>query len=377
MSSAVRPTRVVHVAEAAGGGLMGVLETVCLGHLDDGMDVTVIHGRRPETSDARLEFLRQRGVHVVEIAGWGERSVRSELRAINELQRVVRVADPDLVVLHSSFAGVSGLCLAGTYRTVFAPHAFASQIRGRKSREGAYVAAETLACRVHTATACVSVSEARVARRRGSEDARVIRNGSEALDAPNWPLVPTAPDVPTVVGSGRLVPQRRPIETADILGALSRNAHVRWLGGAGDGDYARRADAALRQAGVDVTGWLPQAQVRQALQQTTVYVHWTNWDGLPLTVLEAMAEDAVVVAADNEPNWEVVGKRGVFRSASAAVAEVRRLLQDPGYWADRVLEQRERASRFSAQRMQREWNAMVYDLSDREPLAAPALAMAA
>lgn len=352
---------------------MVMLQGVCLGHLEAGYRVTVVHGRRPETSEASLDLLRAHGVRVIEVEGWGERTLRSEVRAVRELHRAVQSAEPDLVVLHSSFAGVAGIALARSFRTVFAPHAFASQIPGGRGRDHIYHVAESLTCRVHASTACVSVSESRVARRRGARDARVILNGCAALDAPQWPTVPEPPEVPTVVGSGRLVPQRRPIETAGMLQALAPNAHVRWLGGAGKGPYAERSGAILRDAGVDVTGWLPNSEVRSALRDATAYVHWTTWDGLPITVLEAMAEDAVVVAADNEPNWEVLGRRGVFRTEHAALGELRRLLSDRGYWTDRVLEQRERARRFAESRMRTEWNAFVRDLAGRAtgPASAP------
>ena len=103
-------------------------------------------------------------------------------------------------------------------------------------------------------------------------------------------LIDVPPSVPTVVGSGRLVPQRRPIETAAMLQRLAPHARVRWLGGAGAGPYAERSSIALRDAGVEVTGWLPNADVRTALRAATAYLHWTTWDGLPITVLEAMAQ---------------------------------------------------------------------------------------
>lgn len=374
------PLSVVHVAEAAGGGLMAMLQGVCLGHIQAGYRVTVVHGRRPETSEAMLDLLRAAGVRVVEVAGWGERTVLSELKAMRELHRAVESASPDIVVLHSSFAGVVGMTLARSFRTVFAPHAFASQITANSRRDRIYTVAENLTCRVHSSTACVSVSESRVARRRGSRDARVILNGCAALDAPDWPENPQPPSVPTVVGSGRLVHQRRPIETAAMLKTIKPHARVRWLGGAGDGPYAERSGRALEDAGVDVTGWLPNAEVRSALRDATVYLHWTSWDGLPITVLEAMAEDAVVVAADNEPNWEVLGRRGVFRTEHGAVTEIRRLLADSGYWSERVLEQRERARRFAESRMQREWNELVQELASRQsstqPASVPAMAHA-
>jgi glycosyltransferase involved in cell wall biosynthesis len=200
----------------------------------------------------------------------------------------------------------------------------------------------------------VSEAEARLARQtlRAARIA-VVPNGIPDLDPGRSPPLPPRAGRPAVVAAGRIGAQLQPAETARILAGLADAADVRWIGGA-PGDE----DAPLRAAGIPVTGWMPREQALDALGRAAVLVHWSAWDGLSLTVLEALARDVVVIGSDIPPNREILGEQQVPRSPDAAVALVRKVLSDPREREHLLAQQRRRRVAFGAQRMIDEWCAL-------------------
>jgi glycosyltransferase involved in cell wall biosynthesis len=155
-----------------------------------------------------------------------------------------------------------------------------------------------------------------------------------------------------VVAAGRIGPQRRPEACARILEAVKDLAPVAWIGG---GPAGSPGAAALKSAGVPVTGWLPRDEAVSRLAGATVYLHWTGWDGLPLSILEAMARDVVVVASDIGPNREVLGAAQVRTSERDAIELLRSVLTAPAHRDELLEAQRRRRTAYGADRMVSGW----------------------
>jgi glycosyltransferase involved in cell wall biosynthesis len=343
--------RVLYVVEAFGGGVFELVSTVAAGVAARGHDVLIAHGRRPETPSAVPEHVDSR----VEVRAmpWTERTLGAQLTGMRGLRRLVREWKPDVAHLYSAFAGFEGaVVLRRSVPTLFTPQAYAFSMHGLGSpRRLAYRTAERFASRRALAVGACSEDEARLARELGARRVEVVANGIPELDTEP----PERPDRDgSVVALGRTVPQRQPVACARILSAVSSAADVAWVGGAG----GRRGEAgfrALRRAGVPVTGWEPRASVLEVLSNATAYLHWTGWDGLPLSVLEAMAMDAVVVASDIGPNRELLGQGQVCTTEEEAVAMLQRVVADPSFADELRASQRARRRGYGADRMVDEW----------------------
>jgi glycosyltransferase involved in cell wall biosynthesis len=343
--------RVLHVVEAFGGGVYEIVRTLAERTARSGRAVGVAYGRRPETPLAvRHDFPPE--VELFPLP-WDERSPRAQLAAGRALHRLVAAWRPAIVHLHSSFAGAVGMAVVrGSVPTIYSPHAYASAMPGQRPvRLATYRAVERVTSRWVTLVGAVSSSEARFARDvLGARRVCVVPNGIPELDDP--PGSPERAGRPLVVALGRICAQRRPGACARILRSLADVADTAWIGG---GDPAGSRAASLRAAGVTVSGWLPREEALARLATASVYLHWTAWDGLALSLLDAMARDVVVVGSDIPPTRDLIGRRQVCASEPDAVELIRRVLSEPSLRDALLADQRRRRAAHSAERMTRLW----------------------
>jgi glycosyltransferase involved in cell wall biosynthesis len=375
-----RRLRVLHVAEAFGGGLLEMVRFLCAGTADEGHDVAIAYGRREETP-ADVRALLDPRIELHELP-WQRSRPGSHVAVAGALRRLAGEWAPDVVHLHSSFAGVIGaFALQGRVPSVFTPHAFASSVQARPGiGRTTFRAVERAVLRRATLVGAVSASEAAQARRLGARDVVVVPNGIPELDSPRIELggTPAKAGPPLVVGAGRLIGQRRPHACARILRAVAGDGEVAWLGGGGDGGaWSERAREELERAGVPVTGWLAREELLGRLARATAYLHWTTWDGMALTILEAMALDVVVVASRTEPNCELLPDGHVCDSEEEAIALLRSVVADPGLAESMREAQRERRGAYSAQRMTAAWLRHYQQLLPAPQTADPAVGAAA
>lgn len=358
----MEPIRVLHLVEAFGGGVFEVVKVLTGRLAQAGHHVAIAHGARSETpASARGEI--DQAVEVFPLP-WTRRTPGAQLAAARAMRRVVSGWRPDVVHLHSSFAGVLGAAVLGGGRLplVYSPHAYSFTMRGHSAiRRRAYRALERFVAQRTTVIGAVSASEGRLARDEvGAGRVVVVENGIRELDTPPARRS-VAPERPSVVAAGRVTEQRRPEACARILGQVRDLADVGWIGG---GSPQSEGVAALDRANVPMTGWVPRAEALARLGEATVYLHWTAWDGQPLSVLEAMAEDVVVVASAIEPNRDLLGAGQTFADEGEAVAAIRRVVGDGAERARLLDRQRERAAHFGSERMARRWEAVYRSLVD-------------
>jgi glycosyltransferase involved in cell wall biosynthesis len=341
----------MHISEALGGGIFEVVSNLSAGLVDQGHEVAIAYGVRAETPanlrdsvDPRIELIP---------TPWTSRTLRASMHASRALRPIVKAWSPDVIHLHSSFAGVTGAAtLRGLAPTVYTPHGYSFTMRASPLRRGLFRALERQVARRVTVLGAVSEDEARLAEEViGAPHVRVVLNGIPELDQDRIPGA--APEqAPGVVAMGRVASQRQPHKVAEILGDVRELAPVAWLGGA-------TADSLgldpLARAGIPVSGWLARKEALERLACATVYLHWTAWDGMPLSILEAMAHDVVVIASDIPPNRSILGPQQVFSSTADAISAIRRVLLDESYRQALLHEQQTRRARYGSTAMTLRW----------------------
>ena len=324
---AVRRPTVLHVVEALGGGVMVAVRDYVhtTGHL---VHHVVLANHRPghDTGDLGTDEVLRLG------------RMSEGHRPVIALREALARVRPDVVHLHSSWAGVIGRSVpAGGARIVYTPHCYAfERLDIPPAMRRAYRAAERVLARRTPVVAAVSLREAALAMRLNPRTTPVYVPNIARTEG--MERVPAGPGPVTVIGVGRIMAQKDPhwfAAFASALAGLAPEVRVRWCG---DGDADGRR--ALEAAGVAVTGWLTRREVLREMAAAHIYVHSAAWEGEPLTVLEAAALGLPVVGRDI-PALRSLGLSRLHRRPADAAAEVAGLARSgagSGALAQAVLE---------------------------------------
>lgn len=245
----------------------------------------------------------------------------SELRT---LSRIVRAFEPDIVHLHSDKAGLVGrLLLRGACPTVFQPHAWSFQAAPAWLLSAA-TGWERSAARWTHVVICVSEGEHQLARsarigarcvlaRNGIDLERFTPAGGDDREASRDHLgIPR--EAPLAICVGRLHRQKNQRGLLDAWPAVRERRPEAQLVLVGDGPD-RPSLEGRDTPGVSLPG--SAADVRPWLVAADVVVQPSAWEGMPLSVLEALATSRSVVVSD------IPGMRELVRSGEGAAVDHR------------------------------------------------------
>jgi glycosyltransferase involved in cell wall biosynthesis len=284
-----------------------------------------------------------------------ERKVASRVNveAIGTLARMIREASPriDVVHAHSAIGGAVArlaVLVAGLWgrrpAVVYTPHGFAF-LDGSPARRRGFLAVERILGLTTDRVIGVSPTEAEVAWRRRvvpRERAVAIPNGIDPTTMPTsadgvraraeegWD---TSPVVMTVA---RMTPQKDPstwLRVAARIAASRSDVRFVWVWGGETAqevrDEAHRLGIADR---VDFVGYRPDA--RRLVAGANVFLLTSRFEGLPYSLIEALAVGVPVVATDVTGTRDVVrhGVTGLLSPAGdveGLASHVLSMLRDP------------------------------------------------
>lgn len=363
------PIKVLHVLESVEGGVVrhvsdlvkygdGATHAVALprerhGYFTDHAAVAAIGAAAAQT---RFVDMRR------SITSWRNPA------AVAKIARFASAWSPDVIHGHSSIGGVAARLIGAarpTSAVVWTPHAIAPQ--------RAALAIERALSRITDRVVAVSSSEASLLTTlsiASGEQLVVIPNGIELdpviADPPSLHELCGAPPEAPLVGCVARLSEQKGIDTLIQAARLVFERHPSvWFVMIGAGDLAplvRDAAASMpRFAWID---GLPQA--RGVLDQLSMFVLLSRYEGLPYALMEAMAAGLPCVVTDVVGNQELVadGETGVLvpaEDAEAAADGVLRLLADDAARGTLGSAARSYAARFDVAVMAQQTVAMYRD----------------
>lgn len=364
--------KIVHIAEAFGGGVLSMLTHLANHAAATGADVTVLHSIRAETP-VDFAMLFRPDVKLVHVDMVREVSVTQDLRSLRALIRSLRDCKPTAIHLHSSKAGVLGRVaarIAAPNATVlYSPHGL-SFLRCDVSRmkQFAYLSFERIAARIGgTVVACSGSELGEIRRKVRPKSAVLVENGVHVAEIPPRR---TRDDRKVVIGmSGRASFQKNHeafVRLADTLHGV--DVEFLWIGG----NAAEIADPGQRPA-VVCSGWVTRARALALTSELDIYVQTSRWEGMPVALIEAQVAGIPAVVTDVVGNRDVVihGVTGYVASTPAEMVGYLSTLRDDRRLREQMGEAaRKRAiQRFSMSAIFRQWHAL-YGLGPDEPRVA-------
>jgi glycosyltransferase involved in cell wall biosynthesis len=258
-----------------------------------------------------------------------------DLVGLIELVRLLRQERPDILHASSSKAGVLGRLaafVAGVPIRIFTVHGWAFAAHSGLASSG-YRWADRLAQRLTTVTICVSENERAAGIRAGTCSAArsvVIRNG---ISLEGVPRARHERPVPWLVSVGRLQAPKDFVTFLRALAVLAPGSFEALI--VGEGPDRPAVEHELRVLGLERRVHLAgeRHDVPDLLAAADVFVLSSRSEGLPVSVLEAMAAELPVVASrvGGVPELVLDGETGFLvapESPRDLAVALRRLVDD-------------------------------------------------
>ena len=294
--------KILHIVEAFGGGVFTYLIALANATCDE-FDVTIAYTLRPQTPDGFEKFLDKR-VHLIEM-----KEVKREIRLLQdmkgaaEIHKIYHQIKPDFVHLHSSKAGFLGRMVINCKKSkvIYTPHGYAFL----KKDDSAFIRkiyklVEKIAAKKGGEIVGVSKGEYEESLAL-TKCASYVDNGIDLNTIQNIEINNVTEidfDKLRIGTLGRICYQKNPEMFNEIAKNLPDDLFV-WIG---DGDMS----AVLTQRNIAISTWLEPHDALRILGRVNIFMLPSLWEGMPISLLEAMYLKKVCIVSN------VIGNRDVI-----------------------------------------------------------------
>jgi len=322
--------KIFHVVESFGAGVFGSVTQLCNYINKDKFDIYIVHSIRLETPENYLDFI-DKHVKLIHIPMTLEISLAKDIQSLIALYRILKKLRPHAVHLHSSKAGFLGRIasrLLNIKNVYYSPRGFAFLRQDVSSfkRKIFFILEKIAASFGGTVIGC-STDELKYAKKI-SRSCILIPNGVDLALIQNVKQNNKVNHGTIRIGtSGRISAQKNPHFFHSIASTLAdKNITFLWIG---DGEMSHLLK--MHDNKISITGWKNRKESLALTATLDIYVQTSLWEGMPVSVLEAMALGKPVVATDIVGNRDLVlhGKTGYLsNSESDFVSYLRILIND-------------------------------------------------
>ena len=297
--------KVLHIVESFGSGVFTFLVDLVNG-TDDDFDITIAYGVREETLENFKDYFSDK-IKFVKVENFTRSiSPKKDLKALKEIKKIIKEEKPDIVHLHSSKAGVLGrLAVNGSkIKMFYNPHGFSFLKQDdSKFKRSVYWLIEKITAMVNRKCTIVGCSNGEYEEaKKLNKNSICINNGIdiEKLDKETSGFKEKKIDFDNlkICTVGRIGYQKNP-EMFNKIAESFPNLQFTWIG---DGDLKDK----LTSPNITITGWKTREETLKILNEHDVFVLCSLWEGLPISLLEAMYFKKICIVSDCIGNRDVI-----------------------------------------------------------------------
>ncbi len=299
--------KVLYVVESFSTGVYAIVRDIACNLDPNRFEVLIIHSLRDDSPSTIAEDFAQANISLLYIP---MSSSKEYVTSIKKIKRAAKEFGPDAIHLHSSKAGFLGRLALKGFKVpfIYSPHGF-SFLRTDVSsfKRWIFFQLEYWINKVKKSVV-VPVSEGEKAHAlRFTKNVQLIDNfiDTRAFEGE------VEEEKGSVATCGRISPQKNPRLFNEIAKALP-DLTFHWIG-----DGPLRGE--LTASNIIITGLLSHKEAIAHVKRCSLYVQTSLWEGMPVSILEAMAASKVCVASN------VVGNRDIIRDGETG------FLCDPAY----------------------------------------------
>lgn len=254
--------------------------------------------------------------------------VKKDIKVLFELKRVIKDFKPDVIHLHSSKAGVLGRVASFFHpkRIVYTVHGFDSI----RLKYRIFLPLEKILQFFSGAIVGVSqYDKNNLYSEKITKNVHVIHNGirtQETSVAENFPVEIGSRKI--VLTIARISPPKKIQLFLDVAQQLPEYTFI-WIGGDGDSPSGKLNEKYSVPNNVYLLGDIPEAS--RFIHLCDLFVLFSNYEGLPMTIIEAMGKKKAIVASNVGGISELVDDANGYlidNTVDSAVNAIKTILED-------------------------------------------------
>ena len=295
--------KILYIVEAMGGGVFTYIVDLS-NELVNEYDIYIAYAVRPQTPKNYRDYFDKR-IHLIEVKNFGRAiSLTKDFKAFAEVRSIAKRVKPDIIHLHSSKAGALGrVALNGRKTPIFyTPHGYSFLMENYKPmKRRLFKLIEWVCAKFNCTTISCSKGEHQETLKL-TKRAEYVNNGVNIKDLQ---ALIDATEVSTeysftVFTLGRINYQKNPELFNKVAEALPE-VRFCWIG---DGELREY----LKSENIEITGWVERTEALKYSIPADVFLLTSSWEGLPISLLEAMYMKKPCIVSN------VIGNRDVIKN---------------------------------------------------------------